>query len=159
MLIALLSLVYRDNLERVCPEICSLSYETCHETSSHLSRDMFPYRTSVTSLSDDKFMTLLAKRNRRKTTSIVRAMVSIKIGRSISATTMLWRKHIKGILWPDTTSVRSFNCQRQRSEVEIMSWACELKSGWVAKVMFIDELRFALEINNKRVKIWKEDES
>ncbi|GFV43408.1 transposable element Tc1 transposase [Trichonephila clavipes] len=95
-----------------------------------------------------------SKWNRRETSTLVTSMVTASIGKAISAATVRPRLHMNGLyarvprvclrLSVQSRGVRLKWC-REHGDWTLSDWG---------NVMFIDESRFALEPDDKRMRIW-----
>lgn len=129
---------------------------TQFQTSQTVVRRPVPGRPRVTAPSEDRYIALVAKRNRRATSTTVTSMVSAALGKTISASTVRRRLHKKGlyariprVCVPLTVQSRGARLKWCRQHV---NWTV---SDW-CNVLFTDESRFALESDDKRVRVWRE---
>ncbi|GFT37327.1 HTH_Tnp_Tc3_2 domain-containing protein [Trichonephila clavipes] len=109
----------------------------------------------VTTLAEDRYIVIVAKRNRRATSTRVISMVTASIGKAISAVTVRRRIHMNGLhAWVPRVCVPL----SIRSKVARLKW-CRENGNWTVtdwgNVMFTDESRFALEPDDKRIRIWR----
>ncbi|GFW72654.1 transposable element Tc1 transposase [Trichonephila clavipes] len=81
-------------------------------------------------------------------------MVTVPIGKVISAATISQRLHMNGLYTRVSRVCVSLSVQSRGARLK---W-CREHGNWTvsdwANVMFTDESRFALEIDNKRIRIW-----
>ncbi|GFX91626.1 transposable element Tcb2 transposase [Trichonephila clavipes] len=112
-------------------------------------------RPRVTTTAENRCIAIVAKRNRRATSTRVTSMVTASIGKAISAATVRRRVHMNGLyvrvprVWVPL-SIQSRGARLKWCR-EYGNWTV---SDW-GNVMFIDESRFALESDDKRRRIWR----
>ena len=126
------------------------------QTSQTVVRIPVAGRPRVTNPSEDRYIAVVAKRNRRSTFTRVTSMVASAIGKTISATTVRRRLHMNGlyarvprVCVPLSVQARGARLKWCRQHV---NWTV---SDW-GNVMFTDESRFALQPDDKRVRVWRE---
>ncbi|GFU71591.1 HTH_Tnp_Tc3_2 domain-containing protein [Trichonephila clavipes] len=108
----------------------------------------------VTTPTEDRYIAIVAKRNRRATSTRVTSMVTVSIGKAISAATVRRRLHMNGLyaLVPRVCVPLSVKSRGAR-----LKW-CREHGNWTVSdwgnAMFTDESRSALKPNDKRVRIW-----
>lgn len=126
------------------------------QTTQTVVRRPVAGRPRVTTPAEDRYMAILAKRNRRATSTRVTSMVTASIGKPISAATVRRRLHISG-LYARVPRVCVFLSAQSRGAR--LKW-CREHVNWTVSewgnVMFTDESRFALEPDDKRIRIWRE---
>ncbi|GFU01756.1 transposable element Tcb1 transposase [Trichonephila clavipes] len=109
----------------------------------------------VTTPVDDQYIAIVAKRNRRATSTRVTSMVTSSIGKAISAATVRRRLHMNG-LYARVPRVCVLLCVQSRGT--LLKW-CREHGNWTVSdwgnVMLTDESRFALEPDDKRIRIWR----
>ncbi|GFW43008.1 transposable element Tcb1 transposase [Trichonephila clavipes] len=95
------------------------------------------------------------KRNRRETSTRVTSMVTASIGKAISAATVRRRLHMNVLYARVPRVCVPLSVQSRRARLK---WCREhgnyTVSDW-GNVMFTDESKFALEPNDKRIRIWR----
>ncbi|GFU72118.1 transposable element Tcb1 transposase [Trichonephila clavipes] len=111
-------------------------------------------RPRVTTSAENRYIAIVAKRNRRATSTHVTSMVTASIGKAIFAATVRRRLHMNGLYARVPRVGLSLSVQ---SRGTLLKWYREhgnwTESDWV-NAMFTDESRFALETNHKRKRIW-----
>ncbi|GFV72906.1 HTH_Tnp_Tc3_2 domain-containing protein [Trichonephila clavipes] len=110
-------------------------------------------RSRVTNSEEDRYIAIVAKRNRRVTSTRVTSMVTESIGKAISAATVRQRLHMN-ILYARVPPVGvPLSVQSRGARLK---W-CREHDNWTdsdwGNVLFIDESRFALEPDDKRIRI------
>ncbi|GFX51131.1 transposable element Tcb1 transposase [Trichonephila clavipes] len=109
----------------------------------------------VTTTAEDRYIAIVAKRNRRATSTRVTSMVTACIGMAVSAATVRRRLHMNGLYAQVPRVCIPLSVQSREARLK---WCLEhgnvTVSDW-ANVMFTDESRFALEPDHKRIKIWR----
>ncbi|GFT01970.1 HTH_Tnp_Tc3_2 domain-containing protein [Trichonephila clavipes] len=112
-------------------------------------------RPRVTTPADDRYIAIVAKRNRRATSTRVIFMVTASIGKEISAATVCRRLHMNGLYAQVPRVCVPLSVQSRGARLK---W-CREHGNWTVSdwgnAMFTDESRFTLEPNDKRIKIWR----
>ncbi|GFU96420.1 transposable element Tcb1 transposase [Trichonephila clavipes] len=112
-------------------------------------------RPKVTTPVEDRYIAIVVKRDRRATSSRVTSMVTASIGKAISAATVRRRLHMN-VLYARVPQV-CVPLSVQSSGARL-KW-CREYGNWTVSdwgnVMFTDESRFALEPDDKRIRIWR----
>ncbi|GFX38608.1 transposable element Tcb1 transposase [Trichonephila clavipes] len=122
------------------------------QTTQTVVRRPVGSRPRVTTPTEDRYIAIVAKRNRRATSTLVTSMVtvSMSIGKAISAATVRRRLHMNGTYARVPRVCVPLSIQ---SRGATLKW-CQEHDNWTVSdwdnVMFIDESRFALEPNDKR---------
>ena len=105
---------------------------------------------------EDTYIDVVAKRNRRSTSTRVTSMVAAAIDKTMSTATVRRRLHLNGLYTrvPRICVPLSFQSRGARLKwcLQHVNWTV---SEW-ANVMFTDYSRFALQPDNKRVRVWRE---
>ena len=108
----------------------------------------------VTTPAEDRSIAILAKQNRKATSTHVISMVTAFIGKAISAATVRRKLHMSE-LYARVPRVCVFLSVQSRGAR--LKW-CREHVNWIVSewdnVMFTDESRFALEPDDKRISIW-----
>ncbi|GFW31055.1 HTH_Tnp_Tc3_2 domain-containing protein [Trichonephila clavipes] len=108
-------------------------------------------RPRVTTPAEDRYIAIVAKRNSTR----VASMVTASIGTAISAATVRRRLHMNGLY---ARVPRIFVPLSIQSRGARLKW-CREHGNWTVSdwgnVMFTDESRFALEPDDKRIRIWR----
>ncbi|GFS49992.1 HTH_Tnp_Tc3_2 domain-containing protein [Trichonephila clavipes] len=116
-------------------------------------------RSRVITPVEDRYIAIVAKRNRGATCTRVTSMVTVSIGKAISAATVCRRLHMDGLYARVPRVCVPLSVQ---SSGERLKWCWEhgnwTVSDW-GKVMFTDESRIALEPDDKRIRIWRKQET
>ncbi|GFU88587.1 HTH_Tnp_Tc3_2 domain-containing protein [Trichonephila clavipes] len=116
-------------------------------------------RTSVTTPAEDQYIAVVAKRNRRATSIHVTSMVTVSIGKDISAVTVRRRLHMNGLYAREPRVCVPLSVQSRGARLK---W-CWKHGNWNVSdwgnVMFTDESRFALEPDDKRIRISRKQET
>ncbi|GFT34732.1 HTH_Tnp_Tc3_2 domain-containing protein [Trichonephila clavipes] len=111
-------------------------------------------RPRVTTPAEDPYIAIVAKRNRRATSTRVTSIVTASIGKATSAATV-HRLHVNRLYVRVPRVCVPLSIQ---SREERIKWCREhgnwTVSGW-ANVIFTDESIFALEPDDKRIRIWR----
>ncbi|GFW02779.1 HTH_Tnp_Tc3_2 domain-containing protein [Trichonephila clavipes] len=109
----------------------------------------------VTTSTEDQYITIADKRNRRVTSTRVTSMITASIGKAISAATARRRLHKNGLYARVHRVCVPLSVQ---SRGALLKW-CREHGNWTVSnwgtVMFTDESRFALEAHGKRIRIWR----
>ncbi|GFW37856.1 transposable element Tc1 transposase [Trichonephila clavipes] len=144
-----------------CQELCkkgSLIRSQLHEGLQKLItvvRRPVGGRPRVTTSAEDKYIAIVAKRNRRATSTHVPSMVTASIGMVISAATVRRRLHMNGLYARVPRVCVPLSVQSRGARLK---WCREhgnlTVSDW-GNVMFTDESRFALDPDDKRIRIWR----
>ncbi|GFV08164.1 HTH_Tnp_Tc3_2 domain-containing protein [Trichonephila clavipes] len=110
-------------------------------------------RSRVTTPAEDRYISIVAKRNHRVTSTRVTSMVTASIGKVISAATVRRRLHMNGLYAQVPRVCVPLSVQSREARLkccrEHHNWAV---SDW-GNVMFTDESIFALEPDDKRIRI------
>lgn len=111
------------------------------QTSQTVVRRYLAGRPMVAIPAENRYITVVAKQNRRSTPTRVASMIAGAIGKDIchnssSKATLEWFAHL------GTTSLSSFICPIQRDTTKVVPPTCELDCAWL-------EQRYA----HRRVKI------
>ncbi|GFU68456.1 HTH_Tnp_Tc3_2 domain-containing protein [Trichonephila clavipes] len=111
-------------------------------------------RPMVSTPVEDRYIAIVAMRNRRATSTLVTSMITESIGKAISAATVHQRLHMNGLYaWVPQACV-PLSVQSRRAQLKwCREHGCWTRSDW-GNVMFTDESRFALEPDDKRIRIW-----
>ncbi|GFU49484.1 transposable element Tcb1 transposase [Trichonephila clavipes] len=109
----------------------------------------------VTTPAEDRYIAIVAKRNCRATSTRVTSMVTASIGKAISAATIRRRLHMNGLYARVPRVCVPLSVQSRGARLK---W-CREHGNWTVydwgNVMFTDESRFALEPDDKRIRIWR----
>ncbi|GFX98360.1 HTH_Tnp_Tc3_2 domain-containing protein [Trichonephila clavipes] len=112
-------------------------------------------RLRVTTAAKDRYIAIVAKQNRRATSTRVTSMVAAFIGKAISAATVLRRLHMNGLYARVPRVCAPLSVQSRGARLK---W-CREHGNWTVSDwgngMFTDETRFALEPDDKRIRIWR----
>ncbi|GFY03267.1 transposable element Tcb1 transposase [Trichonephila clavipes] len=125
------------------------------ETTKIIVRRPVGGRPRVTTSTEDRYIAIVAKRNRRATSTRVTPMVTASTGKAISAATICRRLHMNGLYArvPRVCVLPSGQSRGVR-----LKWCREhgnrIVSDW-DNIMFTDESRFALEPADKSIRIWR----
>ncbi|GFS66885.1 transposable element Tcb2 transposase [Trichonephila clavipes] len=110
-------------------------------------------RPMVTTPAEDRYIAIIAKRNRRATSPRVTYMVKTSIGKAISAATVRRRLHMNGLYGRVPRVCVPLSVQSKGARLK---W-CREHDNWSVSdwgnVMFTDESRFALEPDDKRISL------
>ncbi|GBN72582.1 hypothetical protein AVEN_36487-1 [Araneus ventricosus] len=121
---------------------------SCPKTCSRSSKGTTP--------AEDRYIAVVAKRNRRSTSTRVASMVAAAIGKTISATTVRRRLHMNGLYARVPRVCVPLSVQSRRARLK---W-CRQHVNWTVSdwdnVTFTDESRFSLQPDDKRVRVWRE---
>ncbi|GFS93084.1 HTH_Tnp_Tc3_2 domain-containing protein [Trichonephila clavipes] len=124
------------------------------QTTQIVVRRLVGGHPRVTTPAEDRYIAIIAKRNRRVTSPRVTSMVTASIGKAMSAATVRRRLHVNGlndrvprVCVPLSVQSRGATLKWYR---EHGNWSV---SDW-GNVMFTDESRFSLEPDDKRIRIW-----
>ncbi|GFW79003.1 transposable element Tcb2 transposase [Trichonephila clavipes] len=108
----------------------------------------------VTTPAENRYIAFVAKRNRRVTSTRVTSMVTASIGKAISAATVHRRLHMNGLYVPVLRVRVPLSVQSRGARLK---W-CREHGNWTVSdrgnVMFTDESRFALEPDDRRIRMW-----
>ncbi|KFM59437.1 Transposable element Tc1 transposase, partial [Stegodyphus mimosarum] len=110
-------------------------------------------RQRVTASAEDRYIAIVAKRNRRTTSTRVTSMVTASIGKAISAATVRRRLHMSGLYARVSRVCVPLSVQSRGARLQ---W-CRQHVNWNVSdwgdVMLTDESNFALEPDDKRIRI------
>ena len=127
-----------------------------YQTEASVSRRQVPGRPRVTTLAEDRFIALSARRRRRISVPQLVADHSVASGRRIYASTVRRRLHNAGLYARRPVVCVPLTGRQRRAR---LSWAREhvswTRQQW-ASVLFTDESRFTRESDSGRVLIWRE---
>ncbi|GFX37237.1 transposable element Tcb1 transposase [Trichonephila clavipes] len=116
-------------------------------------------RSRVTTPAEDRYIAIVAKRNRRATSTRVISMNTASIGKAISVATVRRRLHMNRLYARVPRDCVPLSVQSRGARLK---WCREhgnmTVSDWI-NVMFTDESRFALEPNDTRIRIWRKQET
>ncbi|GFX46252.1 HTH_Tnp_Tc3_2 domain-containing protein [Trichonephila clavipes] len=102
---------------------------------------------------ENRCIAIVAKQNRRATSTRVTSMVTASIGKAISAATVRRRLYMNGLYTRVPRVCVPLSVQSRGARLK---W-CREHGNWTASdwgnVMFTDESRFALEPDDKRIRI------
>ncbi|GFT39484.1 HTH_Tnp_Tc3_2 domain-containing protein [Trichonephila clavipes] len=104
---------------------------------------------------EDRYISIVAKRNRRAISTRVSSMVTASICKVISAATVRRRLHMNELYVRVPRICVPLSVQSKGARLK---WCRELGNWTVSdwgNVMFTDESRFALEPDDKRIRIWR----
>ncbi|UYV66553.1 hypothetical protein LAZ67_4002055 [Cordylochernes scorpioides] len=142
--------VTRNVVSRVCKKF---------QTTANVARTPGKGRPRVTTLNQDRYLSLLVRRNRRITASQLRSDLNADTGVIVSTDTIRRRLHKKGLyarrpiicvpLTPPQKRARKLCCRQH------VAWSPD---EW-RRVMFTDESRFSLNSDSRRVFFWREVET
>ncbi|GFV43239.1 transposable element Tcb1 transposase [Trichonephila clavipes] len=108
----------------------------------------------VTTPAEDRYIAIVAKRIRRATSPRVTSMVTASIDKAMSAATVRQRLHMNGRYGRVPRVCVPLSVQSSGARLK---W-CREHGNWTVSdwgnVMFTDESRFALEPDDKHVRIW-----
>ncbi|GFT80935.1 transposable element Tcb1 transposase [Trichonephila clavipes] len=108
----------------------------------------------VTIPAEDRCIAIVAKRNHRATSTRVTSMVTASIGKAISAATVRRRLHINVLYARVPRVCVPLSVQSRGARLK---W-CREHGNWTVfdwdNVMFTDESRFAMEPDDKHIRIW-----
>ncbi|GFV70422.1 transposable element Tcb1 transposase [Trichonephila clavipes] len=109
----------------------------------------------VTTPKEDRYIAIVAKWNRRATSTRVTSRVTESIGKAISAATVRRRLHMNGLYARVPRDCVPLSVQSREARLK-WCWKNGYRtvSDW-GNVMFTDELRFTLESDDKRIRIWR----
>ncbi|UYV65361.1 hypothetical protein LAZ67_3004051 [Cordylochernes scorpioides] len=126
------------------------------QTTANVARTPGQGRSRVTTLNQDRYLSLLMRRNRRMTASQLRSDLNAATGFLVSTDTIRRRLHKKGLyarrpiicvpLTPPRKRVRKLWCRQH------VAWNPD---EW-RRVMFTDEPRFSINSDSCRVFVWRE---
>ncbi|UYV61469.1 hypothetical protein LAZ67_1004962, partial [Cordylochernes scorpioides] len=126
------------------------------QTTANVARTPGQGRPSVTTLNQDRYLSILVRRNRRMTASQLRSDLNAATGVLVSTDTIRRRLHKKGLyarrpiicvpLTPPQKRARKLWCRQH------VAWNPD---EW-RRVMFTDESRFSLNSDSRRVFVWRE---
>ncbi|UYV64060.1 hypothetical protein LAZ67_2006425 [Cordylochernes scorpioides] len=125
-------------------------------TTANVARTPGQGRPRVTTLNQDRYLSLLVRRNRRMIASQLRSDLNAATGVFVSTDTIRRRLHKKGLysrrpiicvpLTPPQKRARKLWCRQH------VAWNPD---EW-KRVMFTDESRFSLNSDSRRVFVWRE---
>ncbi|GFU55137.1 transposable element Tcb2 transposase [Trichonephila clavipes] len=112
-------------------------------------------RPRVTTPAENRYIAIVAKRNHRATVTRLISRVTASIGKAISAATVRRRLHMNGLYARVPRVCVPLSVQSRGARLK---W-CREHGNWTVSdwgnVMFTDESRFALEPDDKRIRIWR----
>ncbi|GFX15270.1 transposable element Tcb2 transposase [Trichonephila clavipes] len=127
-----------------------------YQSEDSVSRRPVPGRPRATTLSEDRFLALSARRRRTTTVPQLVADHFQASGRRISATTVRNRLHNADLYARRPVVCVPLNGRQRRNRLcwarEHVSWT---QQQW-ASVLFTDESRFTMESDSGRLLIWRE---
>ncbi|GFW51326.1 transposable element Tcb2 transposase [Trichonephila clavipes] len=119
------------------------------QTTQTVVRRPISGRPRVTTPAEDRYITIVGKRNRRATSTRVTSMVTASIVKAISAATVRRRFHMNGLYARVPRVCVPLSVQSRGARLK---W-CREHSNWTVSdcgnVMFTNESRFALEPDDK----------
>ncbi|GFS65133.1 HTH_Tnp_Tc3_2 domain-containing protein [Trichonephila clavipes] len=125
------------------------------QTTQTVIRRPIGSRPRVITPAKDRYIAIVAKRNSMVTSICVTSMVTASIGKSISAATVHRRLHMNGLY---ARAPRVWIPLSVQSRGTRLNW-CREHGNWTVSdwriVMFTNESRFALEPDDKRIRIWR----
>ncbi|GFV81514.1 HTH_Tnp_Tc3_2 domain-containing protein [Trichonephila clavipes] len=125
------------------------------QTTQTVVRKPVGGRPRITTPTDDRYIAIVDKRNRRVTSTRVTSIDTVSIGKAISAATVRRGLHIIGLY---TRVPRVYVPLSIQSREARLKW-CREYGNWTVSdwgnVMFTDESRFSLEPDEKRIRIWR----
>ncbi|GBM84008.1 hypothetical protein AVEN_110138-1 [Araneus ventricosus] len=126
------------------------------QTSQTVVRIPVAGRPRVTTPAEDRYIVVASKRNQRSTFTRVTSMVAAAIHKTVSANTVRRRLHMNGLYArvPRDCVPLSVHSRGAR-----LKW-CRQHVNWTVSdwgnVIFTDESRFALQSDDKSVRVWRE---
>ncbi|GFX37971.1 HTH_Tnp_Tc3_2 domain-containing protein [Trichonephila clavipes] len=110
-------------------------------------------RPKVTTPVEDRYIVIVDRRNRRAISTRVTSMFTASIGKAISAATVRRRLHMNRLYARVHRVCVPLSVQSRGARLK----RCREHSNWTVphwgNVMFTDESRFALEPDDKRIRI------
>ena len=126
------------------------------QTTETVIRRPVPGRPRVTTPIDDRYIGLLARRQRRATAPSLRSDLIASTGRQISVSTVVRRLHKTGLYARRPAVCVPLTARHRQARLE---W-CRHHVGWTrdqwSDVLFTDESRFSLQSDSRRVLVWRE---
>ncbi|GFU90855.1 transposable element Tcb1 transposase [Trichonephila clavipes] len=125
------------------------------QTTQTIVRRPLGNRSRVTTPAENRYIAIVAKRNRRETSTSLTFIVTASISKAITAATVRRRLHmnelyarVPRVCVPPSVKSRGarLKCCREYGNWTVSNWG---------NVMFTDESRFALEPDDKRIRIWR----
>ncbi|GFW92200.1 transposable element Tcb1 transposase [Trichonephila clavipes] len=111
-------------------------------------------RRQETTPNEDRYLVLTARRHRNMNATHLQQLLRSATGTTVSTQTVQNRLHGVGLY-----AHRPMVCVRLRHRRERMEWATEhvnwRRNGW-SNVLFSDESRFSVHLDNRRIFIWRD---
>ncbi|PRD33312.1 UNVERIFIED_CONTAM: hypothetical protein NCL1_17907 [Trichonephila clavipes] len=115
-------------------------------------------RPRVSTSAEDQYIAVVSQRNRRATSTRVASMVTASIGKAIFAATAHRKLHMNGLYARVPRVCVPLSVQSREVRLK---W-CREHGNWTVSdwgsVMFTDESRFALKLDDKRIRIWRKQD-
>ncbi|GFW65727.1 transposable element Tcb1 transposase [Trichonephila clavipes] len=112
-------------------------------------------RPRIKTPAEDQYIAIVAKRNRRVTSTRVTSMVTASIGKAICAATVRRGLHMNGLYARVPRVCVPLFVQSKGARLK---W-CREHGSWTVSdrdnAMFTDKSRFALKLDDKRIRIWR----
>ncbi|GFW25393.1 HTH_Tnp_Tc3_2 domain-containing protein [Trichonephila clavipes] len=112
-------------------------------------------RPRVTTPAEDRYIAIVTKQNRRATSTRVTSMVTASIGKAISGATVHRRLYMNGLYARVPRFCIPLSVQSREGRLKWCREHCNWTVSDWGSVMFTDESRFALEPDDKRIRIWR----
>ncbi|GFV05569.1 transposable element Tcb1 transposase [Trichonephila clavipes] len=150
---------------RCCPflprsSFCNFTFmETIpNHTDSCLKAHRWSLTQELQPPAEDRYIAIVGKRNRRATTRVT-SMVTASIGKAISEATVCRRLHMNRLYARVPRVCVPLSVQSRGAPLK---W-CREYGNWTvsdwSNVMFTDQSRFALEPDDKLIRIWRKQET
>ncbi|GFT93141.1 transposable element Tcb1 transposase [Trichonephila clavipes] len=140
-------------------ELLTASFTTLRQfqTTEQLSGGSVVVVHEGTTPADDRYIVLLARRNRRQTAGEIARHATQATGRPISALTVARRLHGGGLFARRPLMCVSLTPAHRRKR---SLWCREPRDNeWGRVLLFTDESRFSLSSDSHRILIWREHRS
>ncbi|GFX48901.1 transposable element Tcb2 transposase [Trichonephila clavipes] len=124
------------------------------ETTQTIVRRHVGSRPRVRTSVEDRYIAIVAKRNRRATSTRGTSMVTASIGKAISAATVCRRLHMNGLYARVPLLCVPISVQSRGARLKWCREHCNWTVSDWGNAMFTDESRFALGPDDKRIRIW-----
>ncbi|GFW85964.1 HTH_Tnp_Tc3_2 domain-containing protein [Trichonephila clavipes] len=145
--------------------VVALFFGVHHSVISHLWKQFQTTQTvvrmpvgglpRVITPAEDQYIAIVAKRNRRATSTRLTSIVTAFIGKAISTATVRRRLHMNGLYARVPRVCVPLSVQSRGVRLK---W-CRKHGNWTVSdwgnAMFTDESRFAPEPDDKRIRIWR----
>ena len=126
------------------------------QTTQSASRRYSQGRPRATTVSEDRYVRLSARRSRTSTPTQLRAVLAAATGTQVSSTTIRRRLHEGGLYARRPAICVPLTARHRRDRLNWARMHVHWEQDQWRPVLFTDESRFALQSDSRRVYIWRE---